>query len=408
MKKETLIWTIILIFGAALLAINAATRHAGQVHVQSEPHDHFYVADELELPWGGEVLVARSATAPGTYVHPSGETMTLPPRSDGEVVELVWKDTTVRAKWRKVWKPVEEREEGDIALPQEDDSPDRKTWTTYNQVTYKEYVEATRAAGPDARTYSFSWTRTVGLWVGALFTLAIFSFLYRDNPFYKFAESVVVGVSAGYWMVVSFWDVLVPNLLGKLWPGMVKSWAMPGLDGETEWLYLVPLILGIMLVWRLAPKGAWISRWPLAFIIGTTAGMRMVGFIHADFLSQIKNSVKPIYFPVDSTSNAIYNKAGEIIAMPDSYLTIWSSLGNIIIIVGVLASLVYFFFSIEHKGIVGKTAKLGIWFLMVTFGAAFGYTVMGRIALLAIRVEFLVDDWLWLIDPLHRHAIGGG
>jgi hypothetical protein len=39
---------------------------------------------------------------------------------------------------------------------------------------------------------------------------------------------------------------------------------------------------------------------------------------------------------------------------------------------------------------------------MITFGAAFGYTVMGRIALLAIRFEFLFDDWLWLIDPLHR------
>jgi hypothetical protein len=41
---------------------------------------------------------------------------------------------------------------------------------------------------------------------------------------------------------------------------------------------------------------------------------------------------------------------------------------------------------------------------MITFGASFGYTVMGRIALLAIRIEFLLDDWLWLIDPLHRHT----
>jgi len=36
---------------------------------------------------------------------------------------------------------------------------------------------------------------------------------------------------------------------------------------------------------------------------------------------------------------------------------------------------------------------------MITFGAAFGYTVMGRIALLAGRLEFLLNDWLWLIDP---------
>ncbi|MCK5331304.1 MAG: hypothetical protein KAK01_07850, partial [Candidatus Marinimicrobia bacterium] len=80
----------------------------------------------------------------------------------------------------------------------------------------------------------------------------------------------------------------------------------------------------------------------------------------------------------------------------------WDSLLNLILILGVLAGLVYFFFSVEHKGFVGKTAKVGIWVLMITFGAAFGYTVMGRIALLAIRLEFLFDDWLWLIDPTLR------
>ena len=71
----------------------------------------------------------------------------------------------------------------------------------------------------------------------------------------------------------------------------------------------------------------------------------------------------------------------------------------------VLCCLVYFFFSFEHKGVVGKVARVGIWVLMITFGAAFGYTVMGRIALLAIRLEFLVNDWLWLIDPT-RQRIG--
>ena len=69
------------------------------------------------------------------------------------------------------------------------------------------------------------------------------------------------------------------------------------------------------------------------------------------------------------------------------------------LIVSVLSAIVYFFFSIEHTGVVGQVSRVGVWVLMVTFGAAFGYTVMGRIALLAIRFEFLFDDWLWLIDP---------
>ena len=75
-------------------------------------------------------------------------------------------------------------------------------------------------------------------------------------------------------------------------------------------------------------------------------------------------------------------------------VSVWSSIGSIVGIVGVLSVLVYFFFSIEHKGLTGKAARVGIWFLMITFGSAFGLTVMGRITLLAQRLEFLFYDWL--------------
>jgi hypothetical protein len=218
----------------------------------------------------------------------------------------------------------------------------------------------------------------------------VFSFLYRDNPFYRIAESVVVGVSAAYWMVIGFWDVIVPNLIGKIWPAVVQAWAMPGLAGpeaEQNLAYLVPLILGGMLLWRLTPTGGWIARWPLAFIIGTTAGLRLIAFLHGDFLVQIRNTILPL---------TVFGAGG---------FDVWGSLQNVLIVLSVLACLVYFFFSFEHKGVVGATAKVGIWVLMITFGAAFGYTVMGRIALLAIRFEFLLDDWLWLIDPTARRTV---
>lgn len=261
------------------------------------------------------------------------------------------------------------------------------SWTKYENATQRQYHESVDQ-DPNQTQFQFSLSRTIGIWVAALFTLFIFSFLYRDNPFYKIAESVVVGVSAAYWMVVGFWTTIVPNLLGKLAPEWINSWAMPGLDTKAEYIYLVPLIMGIMLIWRLAPKGGWISRWPLAFIIGTTAGIRLIGFIHADFLGQIRNTIMSL---------AVYS--------PETGFNVWDSIKNIIIVIGVLTTIVYFFFSIEHEGLVGQTAKVGIWFLMITFGAAFGYTVMGRIALLAIRMEFLMNDWLWLIDPSHTRVL---
>lgn len=262
----------------------------------------------------------------------------------------------------------------------------------YEPATQAEYQRAV-VANPNQTEYQLSMPRTIGLWVAAFFTLAIFSFLYRDNPFYRIAEAMLVGVSAAYWMVVGFWDVLVPNLLGKIWPALVQSWAMPGLSGPEAarnlW-YIAPLLLGIMLLWRLSPKGAWIARWPLAFVIGTTAGLRMIGFLHGDFLAQIRSSIVPL------------------VVITTSAFDPWQSLRNLIVVSAVLCSLVYFFFSFEHTGVVGKAARVGMWVLMITFGASFGYTVMGRIALLAIRIEFLLDDWLWLIDPIHRRAVAIG
>jgi hypothetical protein len=91
-----------------------------------------------------------------------------------------------------------------------------------------------------------------------------------------------------------------------------------------------------------------------------------------------------------------------VVIQQEGRLLYWEGFQHLLLVVCVLASLVYFFFSIEHRGVVGRISQIGVWVLMITFGAAFGYTVMGRIALLAIRFEFLFDDWLWLIDPLHR------
>jgi hypothetical protein len=249
------------------------------------------------------------------------------------------------------------------------------------------YAPAT-IADTVAGTAQFSLSRTIGIWLAAFLTLGIFSFLYRDNPWYKLAESIFVGTSAAYWMVVGFWDVLVPNLFDKLFPAAIQSWAMPGLSPEREqwwWISLIPLSLSFMLLMRLAPRGGWLGVWPLAFIVGTFAGLRLVAFVQADLLSQARASIMPLV--ALDVSNSIPS------------IRLQQTLENFVLLTGTLVCLVYFFFSVEHKGTVGRLSKLGIWVLMITFGAGFGYTVMGRIALLAIRLEFLFDDWLWLIDP---------
>lgn len=213
---------------------------------------------------------------------------------------------------------------------------------------------------------------TFQLWLDAALTLMILSFLYRDNPFYKFAEHLFVGVSAAYYMSINFWDALMPNLLGKLFPDLMSG-LIPRVAGQApQYHYIIPGLLGIILLTRLVDRWAWLSRWTLAFIVGGTAGFMLPRVLESDFLTQIQSTMAPII---------VLDPAGNVL---------WGMVfSHLVLIVGVICGLVYFFFSIEHTGPIGGVSKVGIWVLMVTFGAAFGYTVMARISLLIGRMEAL-------------------
>jgi hypothetical protein len=210
-------------------------------------------------------------------------------------------------------------------------------------------------------------------WIAAFLTLMIFSFLYRDNPFYKFAEHLFVGVSVAYYMVFGFWSTLVPNLFGKVAP----AWTARTFDGmgiglspnaTPEPIYGWAAVLGLLMLARLVHPIAWLSRLSLAFIVGWAAGTNLTRFVQSDFIAQIDNTI------------------GLVAGTPASFVPV---LTTIIVVAGVLAGLVYFFFSAPHKGVLGHASRVGIWVLMITFGASFGYTVMARISLLTGRLDDL-------------------
>ncbi len=75
---------------------------------------------------------------------------------------------------------------------------------------------------------------TFGLWLSVFFTLSIFSFLYKDNPFYKLSEQIFVGLSAAYWLVYLYYSVMVPNLFNKLFT-----------DFKGNLILLIPTALGL-------------------------------------------------------------------------------------------------------------------------------------------------------------------
>lgn len=216
------------------------------------------------------------------------------------------------------------------------------------------------------------------VWIAAFLTLGIVSFLYKDNPWYKLSEAIFVGISAGYWFVVLFWD----NLHGKLWEGIFPpaeyNQAGDLISRDPNYWLIIGGILGVLMLMRLIPRVGWISRWPLAFIVGATAGLYLINYFSSNMMRQVQATIMPLFGEGFSASA-------------------YTAVGNIVIAVGTFTGLVYFFFSKEHKGVFGGTAKVGIFFLMITFGASFGYTVMSRMSLLIGRIDFLFGDWLGLI-----------
>ena len=239
-----------------------------------------------------------------------------------------------------------------------------------------------------------------GVWVAALLTIGIVSFLYRDNPVYKFCEALFIGISAGYWFISLFYQNLLPKLFDNL--GITRLFGFTDQNGALQQVlsgqydnriwYILPGILAVMMILRLAPKLGWISRWPLAVVVGSTSGLYMVTYFQSNFLSQLQNTVIPLIDIKRIHALALLPPGG---VTADNFFAAY--LGNIVLIVGTLTGLVYFYFSKEHKGALGGAAKIGIYFLMITFGASFGYTVMSRMSLLIGRLYFLFGDWLGLI-----------
>lgn len=208
----------------------------------------------------------------------------------------------------------------------------------------------------------------LGAWVATGLTLFIFSFLYKDNPLFKLAEHLYVGVSVGY-TIVKAYDTVIVHLIVK-----------PIVE-QGEVTLLIPVAIGLLMLTRYVPKAAWMSRYAFAFIVGVGSGLAIPRTISSFILKQIEDTVRPLL--------SLAGADGVTFSM--NLLNPASNLNAVIILIGVSSVLFYFFFSIEHSGPGKVVARTGVLFLMIAFGAAFGYTVMARMSLLIGRLTDLIE-----------------
>ena len=219
------------------------------------------------------------------------------------------------------------------------------------------------------------------IFIAGISTLAIFSFLYKENPVFRLFEHFYIGIAAGISVIVTIrtflWtEVLRPMLGLNISPVPDPLYA----DDYNKMLllYLLPMGFGLLYYFILSKKHSWIAQLPMGFGFGVSAGMAFEGTLN-EMLPQIVDSFRPLLI-VDASQALDW--AG--------------SLSNMVFIFTLVTAFSYFFFtfkSSEHK-VASVSARTGRWMMMGCFGAFFGATIMARMSLLVERLEFLINTWL--------------
>lgn len=219
----------------------------------------------------------------------------------------------------------------------------------------------------------------LGIWVAAILTLCIFSFLYKGNPAYDVAQNLFVGLTLGYVLVVK---VLKEGIFGVIKDQFFATgtWTIQP-DITTIVSSVIAILLGLLFFSSYVPKWSGLVTIVLALTIGWGSGI----VISAELSSKVYAQVTSTILDFQGFSEKEFFSGSK------------SQVNTVLMLVGVICTLTYFFFSVEHRGVPGKLAKIGVIFIMISFGASFANAVAGRVTLLIGRMTFLLGDWLHLI-----------
>jgi hypothetical protein len=199
------------------------------------------------------------------------------------------------------------------------------------------------------------------VWVAVFFTLAIYSFLYGENPWYRLAEHIYAGVSVGYSVAFNL------DYLRDQW---VDRWS---LEGGMMVIYILCILIGLLWYARFVKQYFHFYRWTLAIIVGTGIGMALRTVIFTQFLNQI----------IAQASMSLF-VSGDMV----------STISNIFIAIMTPSVLLYFWFTggTREGGPMDYVRKIARYTIMAGFGSAYGYTVLTRYSLFIGRAQFLLGN----------------
>ncbi len=212
----------------------------------------------------------------------------------------------------------------------------------------------------------------IGIWVGAILTLLVFSYLLGDTPLFRIAQAIFVGVAVGYAVNVAFYLVLLPRLIYPL-----------AYDPRGFAPLFIPLALGILLFAKLRAAWAPLGNLSIAFLFGVGAALAIGGALSGALVPQVAATVVALSFGPN----------------------INAAISNWLLVIGTIGALLSFRFLAQPQrplaravDVVGRGwAYVGRWFILVAFGAIFADTAVARVSVLIDRVYYLLHDWLQIV-----------
>ncbi len=226
---------------------------------------------------------------------------------------------------------------------------------------------------------------TLTTFMAGICTLAIFSFLIKENVFYRFFEHIFIGISTALGIVLVIKNFLWPKVFYPLFGLDIVVYPDGSLSKEYDYqllLLLIPIFLGLLYYFIYSKKYSWLAKLVIGISLGASGGLAFQGFFN-QAMPQIISSFKPL------------------VVFSNGMLDYFKSFENIVFVVTLISVLYYFFFTIKQDSKFSKgLSKTGRYLMMICFGAFFGSTVMARISILVERLDFLLNDWWGIITSL--------
>ena len=209
--------------------------------------------------------------------------------------------------------------------------------------------------------------------VGLILTLMIFSYLIGDNPLFRVALYVFIGVSSGYAASVVWHQVLVPKLFGSLQIG----------DPNQLILMIVPLLLCISLLAKLSPRIAWIGNFAMAVLVGVGAAAAIGGALLGTLIPQARASMAALDFRSAASGT-------------DAFLGL---LEGTVMLAGTVFTLASFHFSAsrapdgtaKRNRILEIIAWIGRIFIAITLGVLFAGVYMAALTAMIERLSSIIN-----------------